>query len=339
MRLRFALLLCIGLLPVFSFGQGALTVFSEDGDKFFLFLNSVKQNSTPQANVRVDGLAAEFYQAKIVFEDPAKDAISKNIPTKDPGSHEFVDATYRIKHNNKGDLVMRYFGATPVPVNYVAPPDMYVAHYGAPPPPATTVTQTTVTTTNTGGVNTGNGGIGLNVGGGNGGASISVGGAGVNMSINVSDPNNGNGGVNMNMNVDPGTINSTNTTTTQTTTTRTYTNTTTDNGGYAAPPQASSQCVYPMDFPSFKSAKETIGKSSFEDTKLSTAKTIIGGNCVSSEQVMQICSLFSFEQTKLDFAKFAYKKVTDRGNYFKVANIFTFDASKTDLNDFISQQQ
>ena len=336
MKLRFALLLCIGLLPVFSFGQGALTVFSEDGDKFFLFLNSVKQNSTPQANVRVDGLAAEFYQAKIVFEDPAKEAISKNIPTKDPGTHEFVDATYRIKHNNKGDLVMRYFGATPVPVNYVAPPDMYVAHYGA-PAPATTVTQTTTTTTNTND-NMGNGGANINVnGGGNGGGSISIGAPGVNMNINISDPNNGNGGAGINMNVNPGTVN---TTTTQTTTTRTYSNTTTDNGGYNnAPPPASAQCTYPMDFASFKSAKETIGKSSFEDTKLSTAKTIVGGNCVSSEQVMQICSLFSFEQTKVDFAKFAYKKCTDRGNYFKVGNIFTFDASKTELNDFISQQQ
>ena len=69
---------------------------------------------------------------------------------------------------------------------------------------------------------------------------------------------------------------------------------------------------------------------------MSTAKSILSSNCVNTDQVMQICKLFSFEQSKLDFAKHAYNKTVDKGNYFKVGEIFTFDASKTELNNFIS---
>ena len=64
--------------------------------------------------------------------------------------------------------------------------------------------------------------------------------------------------------------------------------------------------------------------------------SILCGNCVSTDQVMAICKLFTYEQTKLDFAKFAFSKTTDPGNYFKVGTVFTYDASKTELNDYIS---
>ena len=319
MKLKIALLFFIACLPFLSHAQGCITVFSEDGDRFYLVLNGQKQNSTPQTNVRIDGLTGEFYNAKILFEDAAKPEITKNIPTKDPATSQFAEVTYKIKKTKDGELKLRYFSATPVPVNYTPPPDMYSAHYGqaAPPPPppapvqsSGTVTQTTVTTTD---MNTPPLGASMNVGVG-----------GVNVSINMNDAN-------------------VNTSVTKTTTTRTTT-TTTDNGYSTPPPPPPAQpaqpvragCQYPMDFGSFKSAKDAISKASFEETKLSTAKTILASNCVSTDQVMQICKLFGFEASKLDFAKFAYPKTTDPGNYFKVGTIFDFDASKTDLNDYIA---
>ncbi len=93
-----------------------------------------------------------------------------------------------------------------------------------------------------------------------------------------------------------------------------------------------------MDPGGFRSAKETVSKASFDETKLSTAKTILTSNCMSTDQVIAICNLFSFEASKLDFAKYAYSRTTDPGNYFKVGNIFSFDASRTELNDHISGQ-
>ena len=298
MKLKLTLLVCIALLPLFSFAQSSITIFSEDGDKFYLLLNGQKQNEVPQANVRIDGLTQPYYKAKSVFDDKAKGEVEKNIPVNDPATNANADVVYKIK-NKDGDMKLRYFSAQPVQPNYTPPADVYVMHYGQPAPAANTVTQTTVTTTQTS-PNT----------------SMNVNAGGVSMTVNMPDANMS--------------------TTTQTTTTRSTTTTTST--GYDQQQQMDQPvgCQYPMEWSSFKSAKETVEKASFEDTKLSTAKSILGSNCVSAEQVMQICKLFSFEASKLDFAKFAYGKTTDKGNYFKVNNVFDFDASKTELNNFVS---
>lgn len=318
--MRFLLITLLALCPFTNFAQSSLTIFSEDGYRFYLVLNGQKQNNVAMTNVRIDGLAQPQYAVKILFEDPSKPEISKNIPVVDPGTNAFADVTYKIKTNKDGELKMRYFSATPVVPNYVPPADVYVMHYGqpAPPPPpgmgGTTVTQTTVTqTTGT----TGMGGANISVGGGMGG---------VNMNINISDPVLGGG-----------TTTTTRTTTTTTSTDMGYS----DGGGYhdnppPPPPSRGNNCRFAMDASSFRSAKETVSKASFDETKLSTAKTILTSNCMSADQVIAICNLFSFEASKLDFAKYAYERCTDRGNYFKVGNIFSFDASRTELNEYIS---
>lgn len=93
-----------------------------------------------------------------------------------------------------------------------------------------------------------------------------------------------------------------------------------------------------MDQASFSDAKKTIANASFDDTKLSTAKTIVNSNYLTTNQVMELCKLFSFDDNKLEFAKYAYSKTVDRNNYFKVGNVFSFSSSKEDLNNFISGQ-
>ena len=85
----------------------------------------------------------------------------------------------------------------------------------------------------------------------------------------------------------------------------------------------------------FSSALGTIRGQSFEETKLNTAKQIAGSNCLSTGQITQICQLFSFEESKLDFAKFAYNNCTDPRSYFKVNNVFSFSSSSDELNQFL----
>lgn len=92
---------------------------------------------------------------------------------------------------------------------------------------------------------------------------------------------------------------------------------------------------WPMNGTDFAAAVKTISNSSFDESKLSTAKSIASANCLSSEQVSKICKLFSFEESKLEFAKYAYKRCTDPKNYFKVNDVFSFDSSKEELNKFI----
>lgn len=94
-------------------------------------------------------------------------------------------------------------------------------------------------------------------------------------------------------------------------------------------------CAQPMNAAGFAAAKSSIQDADFENTKMSTAKTIVGANCLTTDQVAEICSLFDFENSKLEFAKFAYTKTYDKGNYFKVNKVFEFDSSKEELNKFI----
>ena len=306
MKSKIFAFLFFAFIPHLCMAQGSsLTIFSEDGDKFILYLNGAQQNNVSQTNLRLDGLSQPYFKAKIVFDDTKKAPIEKNIQVNDPATNKPADVVYKIK-NKDGDMKLRYFSAQPIQPNYTPPADVHVVHYGQPDQVTTTTTQTTVTTT---GANTGNGSVSFSTNAGNGGVGIS---------INVPDP-----GVNNTV------------TQTTTTTTRRTTDNSTYNDTYSQQP-AAAQCQYPMDGNSFRSAKQTVSQASFEDTKLSTAKAILSGNCVSSDQVVQLCQLFGFEDTKLKFAKFAYAKTTDQGNYFKVANVFSFDASKTELNDFIA---
>jgi len=95
-------------------------------------------------------------------------------------------------------------------------------------------------------------------------------------------------------------------------------------------------CEYPMLPQDFVSAKATISSKSFEDSKLTIAKQIINTNCLLSAQVKEIMLLFSFEDTRLDLAKYAYGYTWDTGNYYKLNDAFTFESSIDELNAFIN---
>ncbi|HPD54724.1 MAG TPA: DUF4476 domain-containing protein, partial [Bacteroidia bacterium] len=72
-----------------------------------------------------------------------------------------------------------------------------------------------------------------------------------------------------------------------------------------------------------------------ENTKLTIAKQVIQNNCLTADQVRETMTLFDFENTKLDFAKFAYDRTYDRANYYKVNDAFEFESSIEDLNRYI----
>ena len=288
------LLLAI-IAPLFCRAQfqpvGALTVFNEDGDKFYLVLDGERQNDVAQTNVRVDELPRPYYSAKIIFEDKSIPTISKNVMIAD-ADEILMDATYRIKKSGT-KRVMRGYSSIPYAQNFIAPPGMYVRHFGGAVVTPGVSSSTTVVNNNT-----------------------------TNMSVGV-------GGVNMNVQVTEPTVSHTTTTTTTTT------------GGWASTepgPPVQQGCAngYPMGGSDFNAALATIQETSFDDSRLSTAQSIADGNCLSADQIVRICKLFSFEANKLAFAKSAYERCTEPRNYFKVNNVFSFDASKRELNSFIS---
>ena len=310
------------LVPTFCMAQmqsyGNLTVFSEDGDKFYLILNGEKQNDEAQANIRVEELNQPYYSARIIFEDKSLASITKNNLMIVDADAKFMDVTYRIKKDKNKKVKLNYYSMIPVQPDFIPPSGMYVRQFGQPSQPGpqtiiqqpvqvqgggrqTTTTTTTTTTTNN------NNTIG---------ASLNV--PGMNMNISISDPDNDSH-----------------------VTTSTHQTTTTHSGGHQQQqqqqqPQYTGNCSgWPMSTTDFGSALSTIKESTFDDTKLSTAKTIASSNCLTCDQIVQICNQFSFEENKLTFAKHAFKYTTDPKNYFKVNNVFSFSSSKEELNDFI----
>jgi hypothetical protein len=277
---------------------GHLTIFSENGDKFFLVLNGEKINDVAQTNLRVEELTQPYYNAKIIFEDNTKTEISKNYLQITDADGIFMDVTYKIKRdkNNASKMKLNFFSMIPVVQGYTPPSNVYVTTFGQPRPAASgTVTQTTTTTATSGGINAG----------------VNVGGIGVNVSIN--EPVMG-------------------TTITQTSTT--HTTTSNQESSYSEPAGCANGRA--MNQSNFSSALETIKGQSFDDTRLKTAKQIASSNCMTASQIAEICKIFGFEESKLDFAKYAYSTCTEPSNYFKVNNVFAFSTSVDELTQYIS---
>jgi hypothetical protein len=167
---------------------------------------------------------------------------------------------------------------------------------------------------------------------------------GASVGISVNDANLG---VNINMNVNGNDMGgSSQSTTYSTTTTTTTTSGDTEQTYPTNPPPKQPYilpdyngpygCAYPMSPQDFNSAKQSIAGKSFEDSKLTIAKQIINTNCLLSAQVKEIMLLFSFEDTRLDLAKYAYGYTWDIGNYYKLNDAFTFESSIDELNEYIN---
>jgi Domain of unknown function (DUF4476) len=188
---------------------------------------------------------------------------------------------------------------------------------------------------------------------------------GINMGVNVNVEESGdNAEMGMDMNIEENTKVTTTTTTktttsgTNTTIKPTVTTTTTkptttpskpalpttkppvpvpDNKPAEVVPQQTG-CANVMSDATFASAKKNIGDKGFEDTKLSTAKNIAKINCMSAAQIKDVCKIFGFEDSKLEFAKYAYDYCYDQNNYFVVNEAFNFSSSTDKLNEFIESK-
>lgn len=151
----------------------------------------------------------------------------------------------------------------------------------------------------------------------NSSASMNVNAPGINMNVNISDNTSG--------------------TYQETYTTTTTTQNTADHyvmQGYSGP----IGCPWPMNDNDFYNAKNSILSKSFDDSKLVIAKQIAGSNCLTSSQVRDIAKLFSFEDSKLDFAKYCYGYTFDLGNYYMVNDAFDFESTIDELNNYINSR-
>ncbi|TNF27359.1 MAG: DUF4476 domain-containing protein [Bacteroidetes bacterium] len=146
------------------------------------------------------------------------------------------------------------------------------------------------------------------------------------------DMNMGGFGVDMNVNVNESYTETYTTTTTTTTTTGAAQPQHYVMPGYSGP----IGCPWPMDEGQFANAQRSVTSKDFEESKMTVAKQITGANCLTADQVRRMMGAFDFEQTKLDYAKFAYNKTYDIGNYYMLNDAFDFESSIDELNDYIN---
>ncbi len=296
-----------------------LTIFSEDGNKFFLILNGERQNDVAQTNIRLEELPQPYYNCKIVFEDPSLKEISKNMLMLSDANGVMQDVTYKIKKDKNGKATLRFFSFVPAQQNMIRPSNCAVYRYGN---PGMIIAGPGFS------ANTGNGGVGMQMNGG-----------GVNINVRVDDDRNTYRQNDYNDNYNNNNYNNNN-----------YNNNyqnrnptdrmrrqDVNNHYYAQNDQRAQGCfnAYPMDRMSFDDALKTLKNEGFDETRLDIAKQIASTNCLNTNQISSMCQAFGFEASKLEFAKYAYDHCTDPNSYFKIVNIFSFSSSKTELNNYI----
>jgi hypothetical protein len=293
-----------------------LVIFSDEGNKFFVVVNGLRINDQAQTNVRVTGLNADYVNCKIVFESELLPDIEKKTMMLSRGN----EVTYHIKKNKKGETVCNPYSEVPLAQS-----------------PANTTTQQTVVYSNV----PYNDGIVIRTG--NGTSSTTTTTSTTTMgNTNVTNANVGVGGVGMNVTIYDGTGGTTGTTSTTTTTTTyssTNSNSTNTNSNTNNTNNYNNNCIYGMSNTDLGAAKNSLNSTSFDDTKKSTFKQIVSSKCIISSQVKELLQTFTFEENKLEMAKYAYSYVADPSNYYTINDIFTFDNSKSELSTYVTGNQ
>lgn len=339
------LFLSLVMLLTFSVnGQKAeAVIFSEAGETFTLYLNGVKVNEEPSNNVVATELDGEFYQARIDFQDKSLADFSANMVVKFG-----IRATYRVKLNRKGEYKLRYYSETPMsasavnetepavqptrtsaPIEVVEEESVVPESYMNRENTTTTTSTTTITQQNT----KQSKGDGM-------GVKVRVNDMEMEVDMDLKGMEMEAPGMDVDMNVEGMDRDISAQETIQTTTvTRTVTT------NHEIPEEEVVQevmeegnCQSPVSEMNFKDFESNLKSKSFSDSQVTMAKQFTRGNCLTSEQVKRIMKVFTFEEDRLDFAKFAYDYTFDQNNYYKVNEAFEFELSIEELDEYLESK-
>ena len=94
-----------------------------------------------------------------------------------------------------------------------------------------------------------------------------------------------------------------------------------------------------MTYQEFGNMKERIKQNTLENGKLETAKNMTRENVLTAIQVAEITRLFTFDNNRLEYAKFAFDYTYDRENYMIVSEALAFQKNREDLQRFVQQKR
>ncbi|MEO7922526.1 MAG: DUF4476 domain-containing protein [Chitinophagaceae bacterium] len=89
----------------------------------------------------------------------------------------------------------------------------------------------------------------------------------------------------------------------------------------------------------FSDVKDQLRREWFEANRLISTKVIIDKSNFTALQVKELMLIFTFENNRLEVAKYAYRKTVDKQSYYLVNDAFTFNSSKDELARFIRESR
>lgn len=84
-----------------------------------------------------------------------------------------------------------------------------------------------------------------------------------------------------------------------------------------------STCTQPMSELQFREFKTQISRQFNDQNKLSLAQNTLRNNCLLAIQVKEITQMFGNDDTRLEFAKQAFKRTVDKNNFYEVYDAFS----------------
>ncbi len=242
--------------------SSTLSVFSENGDLFYIVINGVNQNNVPTSKIRVEGLPKFDNDVQITFADNVTPGIRRRVNIADPLDGRAVNMTLKIEKRN-GNAWLKFNKCRELEHNFRPEQGEYVMNYGNP-------------------------------------AQISYSAGGYDQGSNGYSQGQ---------------------------------------QGYQAPPPPPPPAPVAMDDQSFGDALTAIKGVQFDDSRMTTVKTVMGTNYVNTSQVRAVCNTFMFAEGKLDVIRFLAPNIVDKNNMFKLADMFSFDSDKDALNKIILDNQ
>jgi hypothetical protein len=119
---KILLLGTILILAIFVNANNNLVIFTLESKPFYVVLNGIRQNYSPETNVKIKNLPGDFYRVKVVFEDSQFQDVEKTVNFLEPNQE--VSMELKLK---KGQFKLRYAGARDLAdnLNSIEQPEIY----------------------------------------------------------------------------------------------------------------------------------------------------------------------------------------------------------------------
>lgn len=321
-KIIFSLVLIIQALFIQAQSHSKLTIFNEEGNEFMLTLNGKIINETHQNRVEIDELTQTQYSAVINFKNKSLGIVKKTV-FLEFGNHH----VYRVFTNKRGKQVLRLFSSSPLTDFVEEPAPKPTRRDRTQPqkqqvdtPPETTEDQTTIRDPE-------------NVPQKRDAQSTDVtmtmpDGSKFEMSVKTNDQvsreesHQRKHRRNSNPNEDRK---------------RTQPEPEEESIIYVEGYTGRIGCPHPISRQEVSNIVKTVENQTFSDTKMRTAKRALNNKCITVNDIGKIMNLFTFEDSKIEFAKHAYTYTHDVDNYYLLYNSFTFESSIEEIEKHIDQ--